>query len=145
MNANIVSIGYEGLTVDALVSKLRLHSVTTLVDVRLNAISRKRGFSKRALTEALADAGIGYLHFPELGNHRDNRAGYSVPATSEGDVARSAFRSALATEAAREAILNLRDHAKTGPIAVFCYEADEKHCHREQVIDAVLDRSLVVA
>src|SRR5690606_35497866 len=45
---SISGIGYEGLTLEAFISKLRIRGVQTLVDVRPNAISRKRGFSKRA-------------------------------------------------------------------------------------------------
>ncbi|MDQ3504076.1 MAG: DUF488 domain-containing protein [Actinomycetota bacterium] len=44
-----------------------------LLDVRLNAISRKPGFSKKRLTAALAAVGIGYRHARALGNPRDNR------------------------------------------------------------------------
>jgi uncharacterized protein (DUF488 family) len=54
----IVSIGYERRDIDELVELLRSEQVELLVDVRLNAISRKRGFSKTALTTALNAAGI---------------------------------------------------------------------------------------
>ena len=47
---SIFSIGYEGFTVDALVRRLVSARVTVLYDVRLNAVSRRPGFSKRALT-----------------------------------------------------------------------------------------------
>ena len=43
MEANVIGIGYEGLESDGLVSKLCLRGVRTVVDVRLNPISRKRG------------------------------------------------------------------------------------------------------
>ena len=36
-------------------------------DVWRNSISRKKSFSKTALTASLADASIGYRHFPALG------------------------------------------------------------------------------
>src|SRR6478609_1630184 len=94
---SITGIGYEGLTVDALVSRLRLRGVTTLVDVRLNAISRKRGFSKKALGTALEQAGIAYLHRPALGNERDNRPGYAELASVTAQEARNRYRIGLRT------------------------------------------------
>jgi len=49
----IVSIGYEGRSLDEFVQALKGHRVDVLIDVRLTPISRKKGFSKTALSEAL--------------------------------------------------------------------------------------------
>ncbi|HEX3811727.1 MAG TPA: DUF488 domain-containing protein [Mycobacteriales bacterium] len=54
----LVSLGYEGRGIDVLVSQLVEESVTVLVDVRLTPLSRKPGFSKRRLAEALSATGI---------------------------------------------------------------------------------------
>lgn len=128
-------IGYEGLTLDAFISRLRLRGVDTLVDVRLNAISRKRGFSKRALSEALSENGIGYIHLPALGNARENRSGYGEIASDEALAARERFRATLETDSARVAMEQLLEVAQSGRVAVFCFESDERHCHREQVLE----------
>jgi len=58
MEANVIGVGYEGLDQDGLVSKLRVRGVKTLVDVRLNPISRKRGLSKTGLRDRLEADGI---------------------------------------------------------------------------------------
>ncbi|WP_382304057.1 DUF488 family protein [Herbiconiux sp. UC225_62] len=145
---SISGIGYEGLTLDAFVSKLRINSIDTLVDVRLNAISRKRGFSKRALSEALEAAGITYVHLPALGNHRDNRAGYGELRTDLAQEVRDRFRAVLQSEAAVAALELVADLARDKNVALFCYEYDEQHCHREQVLDAVrplIQRDLVAS
>ena len=145
---SISGIGYEGLTLDAFVSKLRINSIDTLVDVRLNAISRKRGFSKRALAEALEAAGIAYVHMPVLGNHRDNRAGYGELRTDLAHEVRDRFREALRSEAAVAALEHVADLARDKNVALFCYEQDERHCHREQVLDAVrllIQRDLIAS
>lgn len=63
----IFGVGYEGQSIDAFIYGLRASGTLILADVRLNAISRKRGFSKRLLEASLAEAGIGYWHVPELG------------------------------------------------------------------------------
>ncbi len=135
--SNVLGIGYEGQTLDAFVSRLRLHSVDTLVDVRLNAISRKRGFSKTALSEAVRAAGIEYVHMPELGNHRDNRDGYATTDTPEAREARDRFRRLLASERGTSALRELALLARGQTIALFCFEADEGHCHRQQVREAL--------
>ncbi len=70
-------VGYEGKTLDPFVCGLRASGTRLLVDVRLNPVSRKSGFSKRALAAALADAGIGYCNAPQLGNPAWNRPGFT--------------------------------------------------------------------
>lgn len=133
----ILGIGYEGQTLDAFISKMRLRGVETLVDVRLNAISRKRGFSKTALSEAVRAAGMDYVHMPELGNHRDNRDGYATTDTVEAREARDRFRDALTSDRATSALKELASLARDQTIALFCFEADEDHCHRQQVREAL--------
>lgn len=39
----IYSVGYEGIEVDALAERLAQSRVSVLVDVRLNAVSRRKG------------------------------------------------------------------------------------------------------
>ncbi|WP_342000330.1 DUF488 domain-containing protein [Microbacterium sp. LWH7-1.2] len=134
---DITGIGYEGLTQDALISRLRLRGVETLVDVRLNAISRKPGFSKKALTTALEQAGIRYRHMPSLGNPRANRDGYAETTSSSAHQARDRYRNTLTHDAAGTSLKELVELARTQTIAVFCFEEDEHHCHREQVLDHV--------
>ena len=51
-------VGYEGRSVDELADALVEAGVSVLVDVREDAISRKRGLSKRALAEKLESRGI---------------------------------------------------------------------------------------
>lgn len=134
---SIMGVGYEGLTPDALVSRLRVRSVDLLVDVRLNPISRKVGFSKKALTSVLEEAGIAYLHLPALGNARDNRDGYSQINSPAAKSARLVYEASLEGEAAQESLARLAQLTRSHNVAVFCFEADEKHCHREQVLEAV--------
>lgn len=140
MGANVIGAGYEGLDLDGLVSKLRLRDVRTVVDVRLNPISRKRGLSKTALRIRLADEGIDYEHLPSLGNPRDNRDGF---AELDGPAARGArrrFDDLLGTGAARQALDRVIELADAGTVALLCFEHDETRCHRELVLSAVRAR-----
>jgi uncharacterized protein (DUF488 family) len=145
---SITGIGYEGLALDDFISRLRIRGVGTLVDVRLNAISRKRGFSKRALREALEAADIAYIHMPALGNQRDNRAGYGELTTDLAHEVRDRFRQELRSETAASALQEVAELARSGEVVLFCYEQDERHCHREQVLEQVrmlLERALIAS
>jgi uncharacterized protein (DUF488 family) len=44
------TIGYEGVSIDAFIATLKAAKVTLLLDVRELPISRRRGFSKTALS-----------------------------------------------------------------------------------------------
>lgn len=72
----LMTIGYEGMTLKEFLALLQRCRVSTLVDVRELAISRKPGFAKAALSAALAENGIQYEHLVELGCPRDVRHGY---------------------------------------------------------------------
>lgn len=140
MEANVIGVGYEGLDSDALVSKLRLRGVRTVVDVRLNPISRKRGLSKTALRARLAEDKIGYEHLPSLGNPRDNREGFADLDGGAARDAREKFSELLNTEAAREALSRVMELAAAGTVALLCFEHDETRCHREIVLAALRAR-----
>ena len=132
-SGGLIGIGYQGLTLDELSEKLIKRGVTVLVDVRLNAVSRKPGFSKGRLSAHLAEQGIDYVHAPALGNPKDNRAGYGGDA--EAIVAsRSRFLEVLEGDEAQKALRDLADLAAIAHVAVFCYEESELHCHRHEVL-----------
>ena len=130
-NRGLLSIGYEGRTVDDLVHELTQRKVAVLADVRLNPISRKPGLSKKALTAALHAAGIAYVHLPALGNPRDNRAGFADPQNGQP---RNRYTQILTTPAAVAATLHLTNIAEHDLVAVLCFERDEQTCHRQLIL-----------
>jgi uncharacterized protein (DUF488 family) len=131
----LIGWGYEGRTVEELISDAHRWDISVVADVRLNAISRRKGFSKRALTERLAEAGIEYIHLRALGNPRDNRSGFAQTSTPEGRAARANYCGhVLNTDVGRA---SLRALAGYRPAIVLCFEAEERCCHRALVLDAV--------
>lgn len=127
----IVSIGYERRTVDELISLLRENNVDVLVDVRLTPISRKQGFSKSALAEALKGAGIEYRHERELGNPKENRDGFRRGLKS----ARRRYSRHLqngASNVFREVI----DLVHTSRPALLCVEREQADCHRSSILES---------
>jgi uncharacterized protein (DUF488 family) len=126
----LVSIGYEGKTIDDLVAQLRAQSVGVLVDVRLTPLSRKPGLSKTKLSEALAAVGIGYVHHRALGNPKDNRAGFRAGEPES----RARYRDVLETAAASDALAHVSELLDGGVVALLCFEQDHAECHRDIVV-----------
>lgn len=140
MAHGIVSVGYEGRTIDDFVSDLARARVHTVADVRLNAISRKAGFSKTRLREALAKAGIDYRHMRSLGNPKENRAPFWEGRPEEG---RRAFHKVLRAPEAEAFLDELVGLAQAEVVAVLCFESDADMCHRKVIIDRVIDAAAV--
>jgi uncharacterized protein (DUF488 family) len=139
LRCGIFGVGYEGQSIDAFICGLLASGTRILADVRLNAISRKRGFSKRLLEASLADAGIGYWHVPELGNPGWNRAGFGGPA-AEVRAARARFVGMIGGEVASARLEQIAAAARDGVVAVMCVEADERACHRYVIIQELCRR-----
>ncbi len=77
----ILTIGYEGASIEEFVTTLKLAEIDVLIDVRDVPISRKRGFSKGALSSTVEAVGIKYLHLRDLGDPKPGRE-----AARRGDV-----------------------------------------------------------
>ena len=126
----LVSVGYEGRTLVEFIGVLNDHKVRTLVDVRLTPLSRKPGFSKSALSNALDAAGIEYRHEPTLGNPKSNRDGYRRGSLSARE--RYARRLRKGSAFAYQATL---DRVRSGGVAIMCFERDHGDCHRSTITD----------
>jgi uncharacterized protein (DUF488 family) len=129
----LYTFGYEGLSIEAFITRLKEAGVKTVIDVRELPLSRKKGFSKRAFAEALHAAGLAYAHMPALGCPKPIRKRYKLNANWAA-YARQ-FNAYLASQGA--AILELAKIAKLTPACLVCYEADYNSCHRSLVARAV--------
>ncbi|HYF08198.1 MAG TPA: DUF488 domain-containing protein [Acetobacteraceae bacterium] len=134
MSAAVATIGYEGATPDRMIAALREAGVATLVDVRALANSRRPGFSKRALAEALEGAGIAYLHMPALGTPA---AGRVAARTGRPAEMRRIFGAHLKGVEAQAALAELGDRARREAVCLMCLEADPAQCHRTLVAEAL--------
>lgn len=135
MTHGIVSVGYEGRKIEAFVDELVRAGVKTVADVRLNAISRKAGFSKTRLRDALAAVGIEYRHMRSLGNAKQNREPFWNGRVEEG---RRVFREALESPEAEASLEELAELVREQVVAVLCFETDVEKCHRKVIIDEVV-------
>jgi hypothetical protein len=137
-------IGYEGQDLAGFLAAITSAGIEVVIDIRLNPISRKQGFSKRALTKSLAGIGVAYRHEPALGNPKTNRAGFSG-ATEEWSAARSRYEQLLLMPPAQDAMARVAQIALTSPTAVLCFEADQRRCHRDVVLSQLTGLALADA
>lgn len=141
---NIIGVGYQGKTQDGMCELLLASGVDVLCDVRLTPLSRKRGLSKNALACAVREIGIDYVHLPELGNPKWNRAGFGG-GDRELDTARDNFRRVVLNEPAAQAALQwLRELGEGRTASLLCFEADETRCHRSVVLAELLADGVLV-
>jgi hypothetical protein len=129
---NIYTIGYEGLALEAFLQQLRRARVQIIVDVRDVPLSRKRGFSKKALAAALNAAGMDYLHIRSLGCPKAIRDQYR--ANRDWEAYTAAFLDHLRNQGV--AVGQLAAVCKGSSAALLCYEADAGFCHRTYVARA---------
>jgi uncharacterized protein (DUF488 family) len=128
-SAALMTVGYEGKSVQALLDQLLAAHVARVVDVRQLPLSRRRGFSKTALSTALAEAGIEYVHVRAAGNpfrHDDT----SISAV----LAR--FRRHV--EAHPDVLTALGGAVASARSALLCFEADASSCHRSVLADLLV-------
>ncbi len=120
------TIGYEGMSLSTFLSTLRQYHIATLVDVRQNPISRKPGFSKTALSNALQLNGFEYLHLYELGAPRNIRNDYK----SDNDWNRYTVGYLQHLAEQDEPIARLLKLAISKHCCLLCFESDPQTCHR---------------
>lgn len=137
----IFTIGYEGATVGEFVDALRSAGVERLIDVRAIANSRRPGFSKTPLRNALAEAGIDYVHLRALGTPADGRA-----AARSGQHAelRRIYSGQLELPEALVEAARMLDLAAEKPSALLCYERDPGGCHRSLLLESAAPKAEVV-
>lgn len=132
----LLTIGYEGKSLEAYLNQLLKAGVTVLCDVRRNALSRKYGFSKRTLNNACQNVAIQYRHLPELGIESDRRR--DLKCQADYDRLFAAYeRDTLCKQVT--VVTRIQDWiTRDGErIALTCYELDPGQCHRSFVAKAV--------
>ena len=132
----VLTIGYEGALLQDFLETLSAARVSRLLDVRELPISRRKGFSKTALTVALADVRIAYQHERGLGSPRHIRHRLR----DDGDFQRyfTDFREYLSTQ---RLLLDDLAASLVGPVALLCYERNPAECHRSVVATALAKRA----
>jgi uncharacterized protein (DUF488 family) len=129
--------GYEQHATPAeLISALNAAGVRRLVDVRELPLSRRQGFSKRALAAHLEEAGVRYDHARPLGNPKPYRDLYRSGKQGKGEkgyLAHLQNGSAVAVDELAEQLADL-------PTCLLCFEASHTACHRLLIVGELKKR-----
>ena len=130
----IFTIGYENATVGDFLAALEQAGVKRIIDVRAVPNSRRPGFSKTPLRNALAEVDIDYVHLRALGTPADGRV--AARAGRHSDLERIYAGQLELPEAIAQGA-QMVALAEEKPSAVLCYERDPAVCHRTLLLNAV--------
>ncbi|SRR6266478_8246423 len=132
MSILLYTLGYEGLSFEVFLARLKTVGVETVIDVRANPLSRKRGFSKHSLAAGLEGAGLAYKHTPAMGCPKNVRDQYKRD--QDWAVYTQGYLAYLASQPA--SLSELITIAESSSSCLICFEADFTRCHRMYVARA---------
>ena len=110
---------------------LREAGAKRLIDVRAVPNSRRPGFSKTPLRNALAEAGIDYVHLRALGTPAEGRAAARAGQQSKLE---SIYAAQLDLPEAIVAAEEMKALAADKPSALLCFEREPGGCHRSLLL-----------
>ena len=149
MPGQLATIGVYGFDLDGFLEALAGAGVDLLVDVRQRRGVRGSEYAwanSRHLQEALADAGIDYLHMKELAPTTGMREAQYRADALRGEGKRS--RTVLSAEFRRRYVEQVLDRVDLTPLrglardrhpALLCVERDAEACHRSLIAGRLRD------
>jgi uncharacterized protein (DUF488 family) len=137
----VYTIGYENTDIERFISTLKAVGIKRLADVRALALSRKKGFSKKALAARLNAEGIEYLHFVKLG---DPKPGRDAARAGLYEEFRDIYEAHLNSEDAQSSLQELLIAALEKPTCLLCFEHSAETCHRSIVAEEMSESGLEV-
>ena len=127
-DGSVLSVGYEGRSLDDLTAVLKEHDVRRVIDIREKPFSRRKEFRKEVLRSHLEAVGIMYQHIRQAGNpHRK--------ASKNIDHCLNLYRQHLQQNP--EIVQLIGDQIGQDNIAMLCYERKHLMCHRSVLIEAL--------
>ena len=136
----VFSIGYEGKSLHTFTEILLKNRIEQVIDVREIPFSRKPGFSKKSLKNALKEVNISYNNLRELGTDKKSREIYKRTGKI-GDLLKTYEKQLLKKEDYYEILKILIDYKVS---AIMCFEDDYKKCHRQKLEDKLTDDGIRV-
>ena len=113
---DIYTIGHSIRPIQVFIDMLQSFSIAVVADIRSFPRSRwQPQYNQKALAVSLQEAGIQYIHIPELGGKSGEQPGFSER-LNRGDL--------------DEAVDALTALAEGQSIAYMCAEGDCRNCHR---------------
>ena len=137
------TIGHSTHSIREFIELLKAHQIEAVADVRqFPGSKRYPQFGKTTLSDSLAEAGIAYEHFPELGGRRRPRPD-SVNTAWRNEAFRG-YADYMMTDNFRAGIDKLLALARGRRTAIMCAEAVWWRCHRALISDFLKANSVTV-
>ncbi|WP_018153489.1 DUF488 domain-containing protein [Methanothermococcus thermolithotrophicus] len=137
----IYTVGYEGKSIDDFINILKKEHIDVLIDVREYPLSRKKGFSKTALSNYLESNGIKYIHMKLLGSPKPLRDRLKSKSISFKEFATQYIKYVRTQD---ETLSILEDYASSHKCVLMCYEKDWEVCHRNLIANILCSRGFGV-
>jgi uncharacterized protein (DUF488 family) len=131
---DLLTIGYQGCTIDQVLAELCRAGVSLLIDVRALPLSRKPGFSKRQLAAGLDERGIAYVHLQGLGTPKPGR---DAVRAGHPERMEPIFREHMRSDRAQVELARARQLVRRGSVCLLCFEQDPMTCHRRLVAEMI--------
>ncbi len=131
---DLLTIGYQGCTLDEVLAELRQERVSLLIDVRAVPLSRKPGFSKRQLAAGLDEQGIAYVHLQGLGTPKPGR---DAVRAGHPERMEPIFREHMRSDRAQAELAQAKELVRKRRACLLCFEQDPMTCHRRFVAEMI--------
>jgi uncharacterized protein (DUF488 family) len=132
----LYTIGYEGKDVGEFIKALKKEKIKYIIDVREQPLSRKSGFSKKALAKLLEQEKINYIHLKELGSPKNIRDKFKED--HDDRVFFEKYSQYLDSQL--EAVEVAYNYLLKGTCCLMCFERLHIECHRKVVADKIKER-----
>jgi uncharacterized protein (DUF488 family) len=133
---SVLTAGYEGYDITRFIKLLTYNEVNVLVDVREIPLSRKKGFSKSALGEAVSANEIKYEHYKELGSPKPIRDKLHID--SDYPSFFKSYKQHLDKQKGTMKIISEEiNENRDKRFCFLCFERDPKTCHRSVVASEI--------
>jgi uncharacterized protein (DUF488 family) len=129
----VFTTGYEGKEINEFLNYLNEYSIQRVVDVREIPLSRKRGFSKTALRQRLAEYDIDYIHIKAFGSPTHLRK--KVYRDKDFDYFFEKYAEHL--QSCHKELEDLYESINEKLSCLLCFEKEPTNCHRSAVADGV--------
>jgi uncharacterized protein (DUF488 family) len=136
MQPELFTAGYAGHDLDSFLRMLNEHSIETVIDIRRNPVSRKKGFSRSRLADFLLSHAIEYVHMRELGVPTELRDELRCGVCDLAEYL-ARFRDYLNCES--HTLRDLTVKAVRKRCCLLCVESRHDECHRSVVAEAAAE------
>jgi len=139
-SSGIVTIGYEGKTIDKFLCELIKNKIGIVADVRRNAYSMKFGFQRNKLESYLEKIGIDYIHMPELGIPSSSRK--NLNSYEDYQALFVSYRQDIETKL--DSLERIKSISQNKKVSLMCFEKDVKYCHRGVIAERLRESGVEV-